>query len=320
MYHYMSNLDSVANIEYDKRYYTVVILTHLGNEIPILLDRLIYKIIKQFGYHWYVNDKNHVYAIRPYIYKNEHREEYIYIHDMVMRLGNLGILNMLNTSQRKNSTSEIIKYMRSALLLSGDTDIKYPIIHINRVHFDNRYANLQYDIPGKVCAKNTKKKKRTIDLEKYGISVQELPTYVWYLKPDRSHGGRFCVEIPNEISWRSTSSKQLSLRFKLEEVKKYLRFLKRQRPDIFDQFCMNGDLSRSGKILIEEYGKMIEKVGYTIPISVINRTDQFIKKDLSDLTSEEIYILYSIDYLTEGTVNVNKQIKEFHNVVDVVTM
>jgi hypothetical protein len=299
----MSRLTSRVSLEYGDGRYTVVILTHLENEIPILLDRPIYKIIKKLGFHWYINDKNHVYTVRTYSYRGKKHDEYIYIHDLVMRLGRAGI------SQKEiKNPNQLIEYMRYALQPDKSD---YPIIHINRIHFDNRYSNLEYDTPNKSdYVKNTKKKKRTINLKRHNISVQALPTYVWYLKPDKSHGGRFCVEIPNEISWRSTSSKKVSLRYKLEEVKKYLRYLKRRRPDIFDYFCMNGDLSLQGKSLLKEYNKMIIHAGFTIPISEISNTDKFIHKDVSDLTAEEIYVLYRFNPI-EGSVDVGKAIREY---------
>jgi hypothetical protein len=305
---YMSRLESDLNLEYGNGSYTVVIIKNSGKYIPILLDRPIYKIIKKLNYYWYVNDKDHIYTIKKHTYKNEIYDEYVYLHDLVMKLGKTGILQ-----KGIKNTDELIKYMRYALQSDKTKkyDKNYPITHINKINFDNRYVNLQYDSLDKDYVKNVKKKKRTIDLKRYNIIVDDLPTYVWYLKPDKSHGGRFCIEIPDEISWRSTSSKRLSLRYKLEEVKKYLRYLKKIRPDIFDYFSMNGDLNLKGKTLLKEYNKMIGRAGYTIPVSNINNTNLFIKKDLSDLSPEEIYVLYSFNPLKE-TVNVGKALKEYY--------
>lgn len=300
----MSRLESKINLEYNGGKYTVVTISHLDNEMPILLDRPIYKIIKQLGYNWYINDKSHVYTVKTSTYKGHVLDEYIYIHDLVMRLGRAGI------SQKEiTSSTQILEYLRYALSPSKS---EYPIIHLNRIHFDNRYVNLQLDIPNKTTyVKNIKKKKRTINLKKYGISVEELPTYVWYLKPDASHGGRFCIEIPGEISWRSTSSKKLSLRYKLEETKKYLRYLNRNRPDIFNYFSMNGDLNLEGRTLLKEYNKMIRLLNYEVPIQEVSNTELFIKKDITDLTAEEIYILYRFNP-ADGMVNINKTIIEYN--------
>ena len=307
--HYMSRLESTINLEYGSGSYTVSMIKHSNLYIPVLLDRPIYKIIKKLDYHWYINDRNHIYAIRKYTYKGESYDEYIYLHDLVMRLGKTGLLK-----KGIRNTDELIKYMRYALQTNSDKSTSnkhYPIIHIDKIHFDNRYSNLQYDVPDKNYAKNTKKKKRTINLERYNIYVEELPTYVWYLKPDKSHGGRFCIEIPGEISWRSTSSKRLSLRYKLEEAKKYLRYLKRMRPDIFNYFSMNGDLNLKGKTLLREYNKMIGRAGYKYPFSSVSNTDVFIQKDLSDLSPEEIYVLYSFNP-RKGNINVGKALNEYY--------
>lgn len=299
----MSRLESKINLEYNGNKYTIVIISHLNNEMPILLDRTIYKIIKQLRLDWYINDKSHIYTVRTSTHKGQTYNEYIYIHDLVMRLGRAGI------AQKNTLTiAQITEYMRHAISPSKS---EYPIIHLNRIHFDNRYANLQYDIPNKTTyVKNIKKKKRTINLKRYGISVQELPTYVWYLKPDSSHGGRFCIEIPEEISWRSTSSKHLSLRYKLEETKKYLRYLSQNRPDIFNYFSMNGDLNLEGRTLLKEYNKMIRCVNYEVPVQEISNTERFIKKDTSDLTAEELYVLYRFNP-SNGSINVNQTIQEY---------
>lgn len=304
----MSRLGAKVSLEYNKARYTVVIIVHSGNEIPILLDRSIYKILKRMNYIWYINDKDHVYTIRRYkgrsgaIY-----EEYVYMHDMVMRIGRSGY------SQKDPSKEELVRMMHVAI---EPEDREYPIVHIDNVHFDNRYSNLQYDTPDKNHVKNTKKKKRTINLKRHGISVQELPTYVWYMKADKTHGDRFCIEIPDEISWRSTSSTRVSLRYKLEEVKKYLRFLKTNRPDIFDYFCMNGDMSLQGKILLREYNKMIRHVGFTIPIPEKSNTDVFIQKDTSDLTNEEIYLLCAFDP-NVGTLDIGGAMRDYKRVMDI---
>lgn len=314
----MSLLKSKISVEYQKKRYTIVIIRHLDNELPILLDRIVYKILKQLKNVWYINDKNQIYTINTYEYKGKNYDEYVYMHDLVKRLGDALVKDIKQNSNNSNNINnnnnsnnrklgEYVKYaMRSE-------KSKYPIIHINRVNFDNRYDNLEYDIPNKASyVKNTKKKKRTIDLEEYGISVDELPTYVWYVKPDNTHGERFSIEIPGEVSWRSTSSKSLSLKYKLEETKKYLRYLKRRRPDIFDYFCMNGDMSLRGKTLLREYNKMIGLAGYSVQIPDKDNTDKFIQKDISGLRPEEIYVLYNFDPV-QNSVDVNKVLKEYNN-------
>lgn len=155
----------------------------------------------------------------------------------------------------------------------------YPIVHINRIGLDNRIENLLYDTIDKKHNKNIKKKKRTITLPKNsGININELPTYVWYLKPNGSHGDRFSIEI-GDVKWKTTSSKKVSLRYKLEEAKKYLRELKESRLDLFNNYCMNGEYTRKGKKLTHSFNEIIKKAGYTIKNNLNNElTDIYLQE------------------------------------------
>lgn len=277
----MSKLDSLITVEYHKQRYTITTIKHSGRKLPILLDRQIYKTIKRLNKKWYINDKNHIYCIH-------HRDDsdyQVYLHDVVMRVSK-----------------------------GTDYIMDRPIIHINNIHFDNRLANLQFDIPNKNYSKNTKKKKRTISLKKHGINVDQLPTYMWYLKPDKTHGGRFTVEIPNELFWRSTASKKVSLKYKLEEAKKFLRHTKQIRPDIFSNHSMNGDMTGKGLELYREYHIMIEQAGFTMDQPVIDNTDLFLLEDTKDLTNFELFLLYNFNP-NEGSIDVNRTLKDYEHMM-----
>ena len=63
---------------------------------------------------------------------------------------------------------------------------------------------------------DTANKQGTIKLK--NLDVSKLPSFVWYLKPDSSHGERFQIDLGN-IKWKSTSSDNLSINYKLEETK-----------------------------------------------------------------------------------------------------
>lgn len=256
----MSYLENIITLEYHNNRYTVCHIMRGDQKIPILLDKDIFKIIRSLQKRWYINDKNHIYCV--------HNRNIIYLHEVVVKL-------------------------------SKDTDNEnfqgVPILHINNIHFDNRLENLQFDVPNKDYSKNMQKKKRIINLKRYGIDVNQLPTYLWYIKPDNSHGDRFAIEIPNEISWRSTSSRKVSLRYKLEEAKKYLRYMKQVRSDIFESYSMNGDLTQVGVRLYKEYRSMVKKAGFNIDDPPINKTDKLLAPDTSDLTDFEIYALHTFD-------------------------
>jgi hypothetical protein len=95
--------------------------------------------------------------------------------------------------------------------------------HISRNGFDNRKENLRIAS----CSEqmyNQRKRRRNVDLPKdCGIIHDDIPRHIWYVKANGAHGDRFAVEfIPKNFLWRSTSSKSVPLRTKLEEAKQKL--------------------------------------------------------------------------------------------------
>ena len=72
------------------------------------------------------------------------------------------------------------------------------------------------------------------------------------MKPDSSHGERFMVNI-GDINWKTTSTNELSLKYKLEEAKMFLRHLLRSRPDLYEEYSMNGDFNKEGIDLLNSY-------------------------------------------------------------------
>lgn len=286
----MSKLESVVTVEYHKNRYTVSTIQHSGNTIPILLDRDVYKIIKRLDKKWYINDKNHVYCLHD----TDDETYQVYLHEIVMR-----------AAKKSNHSTH----------RGGSVGHERPIVHTNNIHFDNRIENLQYDTVDKNHPKNKRKKCRTINLSKYNINVNALPTYTWYIKPNASHGHRFSVELPNGKSWRTTASKRVSLRYKLEEAKKYLRYMKETDRKIFETHSMNGDLTSVGLRLYDEYAMMIKKAGFMIGEPVTDRTDLYLEQDTSDLTDFEIYLLQNFNP-GNGYIDINNAFKEYQSYMD----
>ena len=234
----------------------VIPLKYKKITVPVVLDYSIYLRINNIIElkTFLVNDKGHIYTF--------YNSELIYLHDIVLRLHNKKIVNM-------------------------------PIIHINKLNMDCRVKNLMYDDKNKDINKNLNKKARTIILPKNSkINVDEIPTFVWYLKPDISHGERFMVCI-DDIIWKSTSQKDLSLRYKLEETKKFLRTLKKHRPDIFKRYSLNGDLNIFGERLKDEYYKIINEANFNYTFNKTVNTDTLLKENLNHLSKNEIFLLNS---------------------------
>jgi len=256
--------DDYKKININGLNYIVCKMEYNNKYVPVILDYNVFKIIKKFNKNWHVNENGVVVSTHKIIENNEEYKKDIYLHDLVMKI---------------NNNYEHI-----------------PILHINRIGVDNRSENLIYDTVDKNIKKNLKKKSRIINLPyESGIDPSELPSYVWYVKEDSTHGDRFVVNI-GDINWKSTSSKKLSLRYKLEETKKYLRYLKNIRTDLFEDYSMNGDLNNEGQKLLKSYIEISKMAGYTNiknfdQLDMINNTDYYLSENIDGLTNSEIDLL-----------------------------
>ncbi len=120
---------------------------------------------------------------------------------------------------------------------------------------------------------------------------------MWYLKPNGTHDERFIIEI-GDVKWKTTSSSKLSLRYKLEEGKKYLRELKEAKPEIFDENSMNGEFNSEGKKLLKSFFSISKEAGFKNlrKVTTDNLTDSYLKENLKGLSPFEREILKSSSF------------------------
>ena len=261
-------MNNYKRIKDQKNEYAIFPVQYRGNKLPVLMDYNDCKLINKMNKAWKCNNNG-------FIYYHSNRGD-IYLHELVMSIQNKEL---------------------------GYDDEVNPIIHINRIGLDNRRDNLVYDIVDKDITKNIKKKKRTIKLPKSsGLDPDTIPTYIWYMKPDSSHGERFVVNI-GDINWKTTSSNELSLSCKLEEAKMYLRDLLRKRPDLHEEYSMNGDFNKEGQELSKSYYDIVHKHGYTYIKKVIpdKNTVDLLQPNYNFLTKEEQGYLYESRQLIKQT-------------------
>lgn len=105
--------------------------------------------------------------------------------------------------------------------------------HINKNGFDNRRENLRV-IPQALQNKHQRRgtAHKTVPPGS-GIRPTDVPKNIWYIKAQGDHGERFMIEFKDEnILWRSTSSKKVSLHEKLAEAKAALATIYAAKPHL----------------------------------------------------------------------------------------
>lgn len=256
----MSKLNG-KKITHNKKEYAVCQMQYKSHNVPVVLDFDVYTKIKSFDKKWHITEKGIVVTNHKICKNNEVISKDVSLHDVVMAI-------------------------------NGEIEKISPILHINKLGVDNRRENLMYDTTDKTITKNLKKKSRTISLPKsYGIDPEEIPSYVWYVKEDDTHGDRFMIEL-GDIKWKSTCSKKVSLKYKLEETKKYLRHLRDEMED-FEMFSMNGDLNNDGVWLLSSFFEISREAGFNNikENMLIDNTTYYLKEDHKGLSNEEIQLL-----------------------------
>lgn len=255
----MGKLDKYYKVNHKNGNYVVCELSYKSKKAPVILDSNVFEKIKKLDRNWTINEKGFVITIFKMTHEGKNISKEITMHDVVMKI--------LDPDY-------------------DDRNVK-TILHINKLGVDNRKENLMYDTNDKDITKNIKKKERTINFPKEtGIIPDEIPSYVWYLKEDSTHGDRFMLDV-GDINWKSTASKKVSLRYKLEETKKYMRYLKDTRPDLFEDYSMNGDLNNDGKELIKSFIKISQKAGFKINSNNKDNTEDYLREKIDELTKEE---------------------------------
>ena len=239
-----------------------------GNNLPVIVDKNVFDYIGT-DYDFYINNNLFVFIK----VKLDDNVQNIFLHEIVMKYNEKILNNHLNQSIQTKS-----------------------IIHKNRINLDNRYENLMYDNVDKEITKNLEKKERIITLKGSGIDTKKIPSFIWYLNPDSSHGERFMIKL-DTINWKSPSSKNLSLRYKLEASKQFLRNKIEENPLLIKKFSLNGDLNETGLILRSSFYDLIYKVGKgkykKYKSSINNSTITLLKEDLQGLSSFEKQLLQS---------------------------
>ena len=178
-----------SHVEYNGKKYTIMKIQHHDGYIHSVIDTEDFPKIKDYTWHYTSN------AYVSHSCVDDGKRKSLYLHNLVMgRLEHTG----------KGS--------------------KESIDHINRNGLDNRKENLRL-ITQTEQNLNQKRKERTIVLPAdSGIKIEDIPKHIWYIKANGHHGDRFGIDLKTEnIKWKSTSAKNVSLRDKLQSANEQLK-------------------------------------------------------------------------------------------------
>jgi hypothetical protein len=182
---------------------------------------------------------------------------------------------------------------------------QHTIDHINRIGTDNRKVNLREANSQSAQNLNQQKRERKTELpENSGLSVNDIPKNIYYGKPNGNHGDFFYIEIKGiptmnngKFVWKSTKSKSVLLKLKLQQTIDKLSNLKDEYPEL-KNILVDEESDNIRKELIEQYNDILKLSHY--PKSVI-------EANLRDFTGE--YIKLNLNTNIDELEKVNK-IKE----------
>jgi hypothetical protein len=212
-----------SNVIYCNKEYIVGKVPFKENYLKFVIDKEDFN--KVDGYSWHKSSNN--YISQGVIVDGKKKE--FYLHNL--------ILNIFDFPGKGSKES---------------------VDHINRIGLDNRKENLRI-ISQTEQNLNQSKKKRRIELpEDSGLTIDDIPKHIWYIKANGSHGERFAIELNTEnITWKTTSSKNISLKDKLESAKEKLKEYYKQFPYLNPD---NEDKYNKIKELTDSYNEIIRLV------------------------------------------------------------
>ena len=196
--------------------------------------------------------------------------------------------NYIGSSCLENGEKKVI-YMHNQLMGNANFQGKgatTTVDHINRIGTDNRKANLKLSTQSQQNC-NQNKRTRSVKLpEGCGIDPDDIPTNIEYHAEDGPHGEYFEVVLKENgkkvVRVKTTKSKKETLQRKLNEAKIIMNRLIVERPELFEDRCMNGELFEQGKALYRSYFEILRLAGME---------DPFIKEDITKYSPSTLLVV-----------------------------
>jgi hypothetical protein len=185
-----------TEVSHNGRQYIVATILHNDQVVQFVFDKEDYGVVSQ--HNWHLQADN--YISTACVVGGKRKE--LYLHNLVM-----GKMTFNGKGQAET------------------------IDHINRIGLDNRKENLRL-LSQSQQNMNQNRRERNVELPE-GITHDDIPKHVWYVKPNGGHGDRFAIEFKSEnIAWKSTSSKKKTIQEKLQETKQKLQEFYEQYPHL----------------------------------------------------------------------------------------
>lgn len=164
---------------------------------------------------------------------------------------------------------------------------QHTIDHINRIGTDNRKCNLREVTSQSAQNFNQKRRDRkTVLPDDCGLTTDMIPKNVYYGKPNGLHSDFFYIELkikePDNFNWKTTKSKNVSLKMKLQMAKDKLSELKNQYPELKD-IIIDDNSEDLRKELIQEYNDILKLSHY--PKDVISANLIKFESDIVSINS-----------------------------------
>jgi hypothetical protein len=172
----------------------------------------------------YYKDNEYIVAKKEdyqYVFDKEDLEKIKKLH--WFKLSTKYIASQLPQDKGKRKQLLLHNFVMNRLTFPGQGATE-SVDHINRNPLDNRKENLRVVSQTEQNINQKKKVRNIVQLpENCGITPDEIPRHIWYVKANGGHGDRFAIEFKTEkLVWKSSSSKKLTLQEKLSQAKEKL--------------------------------------------------------------------------------------------------
>jgi hypothetical protein len=188
-------------VSYNNKEYTIGTILFKEKEIEFVIDKDDFSKIEDKA--WHLSSEKYISS--SFIHDNKRKE--LYLHNLIM--------NRLEFPGKGS---------------------KETVDHINRIGLDNRKENLRIVSQSQQNMNQIQRSRSILLPEGCDILPEDIPRHIWYIKSHGAHGDRFAIEFKTEnICWKTTSSKKVSLKDKLSQAKNKLQEFYKQYP-LIDPF------------------------------------------------------------------------------------